>query len=83
MKNILTSGGLALSASTEESLEEAGESGNDDSQLREQIWLSKIDGTDGKTLRDLYDAATTPKDIDMVYSIVQQLKKNPHVMGVK
>jgi len=83
LKNILTSGGLALSASTEESLEEAGESGNDDSQLREQIWLSKIDGTDGKTLRDLYDAATTPKDIDMVYSIVQQLKKNPHVMGVK
>jgi hypothetical protein len=48
----------------------------DDTELREQLWLTKIDGFDDKTLRDLYISASTPKDIDIVHGIAQQFKKN-------
>lgn len=82
LKNILKSWGLKLSHSAEEELEEDGDS-MDDKDLREQLWLTKIDGFDDKTLRDLYTAATTPKDIDIVNSVAQQFRKNSNIMAIK
>lgn len=82
LKNILKSWGLKLSHSAEEELE--GDDNNmDDKGLREELWLTKIDGFDDKTLRDLYNEATTPKDIDIVNNIAQQFKKNGNIMAIK
>jgi len=82
LKNILKAWRLKLSHSAEEELWWDGDS-MDDKDLREQLWLTKIDGFDDKTLRDLYTEATTPKDIDIVNSVAQQFKKNGNIMAIK
>jgi hypothetical protein len=71
-----------LSHSAEEELEGDDNSMND-KDLREQLWLTKIDGFDDKTLRVLYTEAATPKDIDIVNSVAQQFKKNGNIMAIK
>lgn len=82
LKNLLSGGGITLSHSTTEALDETWVS-SDDITLREQLRATPVDGLDGKTLKELYASATTPQEIDIVYHIALQLKKNPHVMSVK
>ncbi len=84
LKNILSSGWIVLTHEMEEVLDES-ENGSqtNDTQLREQIWQSPIAGFDNKTLRNLYLEAHTSQEIDAVYAISQQLKKNPHITAVK
>ena len=82
LKTILKAWGLKLSHSAEEELE-GDDNSMDDKDLREQLWLTKIDGFDDKTLRDLYTEATTPKDIDIVNNVAQQFKKNGNIMAIK
>lgn len=82
LKNILKSWGLTLSHGAEEELV-GDDTSIDDKELREQLWLTKIDGFDDKTLRDLYTEAKTPKEIDIVNSIAQQFKKNGNIIAIK
>jgi MoxR-like ATPase len=81
LKNLLKDGGITISHETEEALDS--NDNHDDSSLREQLWNTTIEGRENITLRNLYDSAENSKDIDIVYHIAWQLKKNPHVMAVK
>ncbi len=36
---------------------------------------------DGKTIKELFTLAETQKDIDIVYLLAMQLKKNPYIIA--
>jgi AAA domain (dynein-related subfamily) len=81
LKNILSTGWISLTNTTNQLLDES--DNGDDILLREELWKTVVDGMDWETLKTLYEKAENTKDMDTVYSIASQLKKNPHIMAVK
>ncbi len=64
---------------------ESAESNNDvsDQEIRTQIRNLSFEDFDNKTLKQLFDEAKTPKEIQIVRGILQQIKRKPEIMAVK